>query len=181
MKRSSAFLSSLTHSAARIRASKLDESHLEDSYCNENTCSIRHSPLRGYLSILSKVTNDLEPFRRRSSSVQTLPVVERRRRSGARVKKSVSFSSDTSFEEKRLPYRRVAAVHEVKVYHKGVLQGIYYFRSFLSDSFASETEPQTQLVNFALFLVPARFEHRSCFLWRSVKKNMHERIYRRTE
>ncbi|KAK9295560.1 hypothetical protein QLX08_010156 [Tetragonisca angustula] len=122
LKRSSAFLSSLTHSAARIRASKLDESHLEDSYCNENTCSIRHSPLRGYLSILSKVTNDLEPFRRRSSSVQTLPVVERRRRSGARVKKSVSFSSDTSFEEKRLPYRRVAAVHEVKVYHKGVLQ-----------------------------------------------------------
>ncbi|XP_043510582.1 uncharacterized protein LOC122528966 [Frieseomelitta varia] len=122
LKRSSAFLSSLTHSAARIRASKLDESRSEDSYCNENTCSIRHSPLRGYLSILSRVTNDLEPFRRaRSSSVQTLPV-ERRRRSGARVKKSVSFSSDTSFEEKRLPYRRVAAVHEVKVYHKGVLQ-----------------------------------------------------------
>ncbi|KOX78445.1 Ankyrin repeat domain-containing protein 33B, partial [Melipona quadrifasciata] len=121
LKKSSAFLSSLTHSAARIRASKLDESHSEDSYCNENTCSIRHSPLRGYLSILSRVTNDLEPFRRRSSSVQTLPV-ERRRRSNARVKKSVSFSSDTSFEEKRLPYRRVAAVHEVTVYHKGVLQ-----------------------------------------------------------
>ncbi|OAD59603.1 Ankyrin repeat domain-containing protein 33B [Eufriesea mexicana] len=39
----------------------------------------------------------------------------------ASVKKSVSFSSDTSFEEKRAPYRR-AAVHEVKAYHKGVLQ-----------------------------------------------------------
>ncbi|KAG8038107.1 hypothetical protein G9C98_006432 [Cotesia typhae] len=39
------------------------------------------------------------------------------------VKKSVSFSSDTSFVAKRLRTRK-PAVHEAKVYHKGVLRDI---------------------------------------------------------
>ncbi|XP_044589049.1 uncharacterized protein LOC123268194 isoform X1 [Cotesia glomerata] len=39
------------------------------------------------------------------------------------VKKSVSFSSDTSFVAKRLPTRK-PAVHEAKVYHKGVLRDV---------------------------------------------------------
>ncbi|XP_057334753.1 uncharacterized protein LOC130673657 isoform X2 [Microplitis mediator] len=42
------------------------------------------------------------------------------------VKKSVSFSSDTSFVAKRLPARK-PAVHEAKVYHKGVLRDIKNF------------------------------------------------------
>lgn len=39
------------------------------------------------------------------------------------VKKSVSFSSDTSFQEKKSLFSSKTHVHEAKVYHKGVLQG----------------------------------------------------------
>ncbi|KOC61508.1 Ankyrin repeat domain-containing protein 33B, partial [Habropoda laboriosa] len=93
LKRSSAFLASLAHSTNRIREKRANDNDRTES----GPSSLRRSP-----------------------SVQTLPI-ERKQKSGARVKKSVSFSSDTSFEEKRAPYRKVA-VHEVKVYRKGVLQ-----------------------------------------------------------
>ncbi|CAK9829434.1 Ankyrin repeat domain-containing protein 33B [Anthophora retusa] len=121
LKRSSAFLASLTHSANRIREKRVNGQKQGESSTNDYRTESKFNPstFRGYFSILSSVNNDLEPLRR-SPSVQTLPA-ERKQKSGARVKKSVSFSSDTSFEEKRAPFRR-AAVHEVKVYHKGVLQ-----------------------------------------------------------
>lgn len=125
-KRSSTFLSNLAHSANKFRERKLSGNYPEErtlcpnNHCTEKSCSAKHPTLRGYFSILSRVANDLDPFEH-SSGVQTLPV-ERRKKGGARVKKSVSFSSDTSFEEKREPYKR-AAIHEAKVYHKGVLQG----------------------------------------------------------
>ncbi|XP_068984163.1 uncharacterized protein [Bombus flavifrons] len=124
-KRSSTFLSNLAHSANKFRERKLSGNYPEErtlcpnNHCTEKSCSAKHPTLRGYFSILSRVANDLDPFEH-SSGVQTLPV-ERRKKGGARVKKSVSFSSDTSFEEKREPYKR-AAIHEAKVYHKGVLQ-----------------------------------------------------------
>ncbi|XP_006608015.2 uncharacterized protein LOC102681836 [Apis dorsata] len=110
LKKSSAFLSNFTHPANKIRERKLSK---QNNCCNEAS-SARYPSLRGYLSLLN---NDLDPFQR-APTVQTL-LVERRKTNG--VKKSVSFSSDTSFEEKRAPYKR-AAVHEAKVYHKGVLQ-----------------------------------------------------------
>lgn len=109
--------------------------------------------------------------------------MERRKKGGARVKKSVSFSSDTSFEEKREPYKR-AAIHEAKVYHKGVLQGTrlslpslrpihFIFLEFVC------IRP-VRLSDFPIFsryvqsskLV--RRNHR-CFLWEFVKKNAHTR------
>ncbi|XP_012279309.1 uncharacterized protein LOC105699126 isoform X2 [Orussus abietinus] len=56
----------------------------------------------------------------RSSSLRAVPT-SWKKRADQQVKKSVSFSSDTSFEEKRPP-RKKTAVHEAKVYHRGVLQ-----------------------------------------------------------
>lgn len=122
LKKSSAFLSNFTHPANKIRERKLSK---QNNCCNEAS-SARYPSLRGYLSLLN---NDLDPFQR-APTVQTL-LVERRKTNG--VKKSVSFSSDTSFEEKRAPYKR-AAVHEAKVYHKGVLQGMRFFPLPLSIS-----------------------------------------------
>ncbi|XP_017887930.1 ankyrin repeat domain-containing protein 33B-like [Ceratina calcarata] len=116
LKKSSAFLSSLAH-PNKIRERKLNDGCTRgilsaNDYCARRTCST----LKDYIAALS---GDFDPLLRRSPSAQTLSV-ERQERTGARVKKSVSFSSDTSFE-KRASYGR-AAVHEVKVYHKGVLQ-----------------------------------------------------------
>ncbi|XP_043248303.1 uncharacterized protein LOC122395065 isoform X1 [Colletes gigas] len=126
LKRSSAFLANLTHSASRIaNGSSKQEKPCSNAY--RSGASPKYSTLKGYFSILSSVPSDQQPPLRRSPSFQTLPV-ERKKKSPARVKKSVSFSSDTSFEEKRLPFKRTA-VHDVKVYHKGVLQD----RSALDD------------------------------------------------
>lgn len=126
LKKSSGFLTSLAQSAGRISVrSNADNSSksLKPPYPNgyhvESRTSPKNSTLRGYLSILTSTAVELGPLRR-SPSVQTLPV-ERKKKSNVRVKKSVSFSSDTSFEEKRASYRR-PPVHEVKVYRKGVLQ-----------------------------------------------------------
>ncbi|CAL7933495.1 unnamed protein product [Xylocopa violacea] len=125
LKRSSAFLASLAHSAHKIRektsnhsCSKERRSLICANDCCEDSCSTKCPTLKEYFSIL---INDFDPLHR-SPSVETLQI-ERKKRSGARVKKSVSFSSDTSFEVKRAPYRK-AAVHEAKVYHKGVLQDL---------------------------------------------------------
>lgn len=113
LKKSSAFLSNF----AQLPGGKIRDRKLNDSKRNNCCGEAKYPCLKGYLSLLD---NGLDPFQR-APTVQTL-LVERRRTSG--VKKSVSFSSDTSFEEKRAPYKR-AAVHEVKVYHKGVLQGMH--------------------------------------------------------
>lgn len=128
LKKSSAFLANLTHSASRITekgthdgSARLRKS-CSDVYDVENDVPNRYATLKGYFSILSSATSASQPLRR-SPSVHTLPI-ERKKKSGGRVKKSVSFSSDTSFEEKRAPYK-TAAVHEVKVYHQGVLQGTH--------------------------------------------------------
>lgn len=186
-KRSSTFLSNLAHSANKFRERKLSGSYPEErslcpnNHCTEKSCSAKHPTLRGYFSILSRVANDLDPFEH-SSGVQTLPV-ERRKKGGARVKKSVSFSSDTSFEEKREPYKR-AAIHEAKVYHKGVLQGTRLslpslrLIRFISLEFVC-IRP-VRLSDFPIFnryvqcskLVRRNYR---CFLWEFVKKNAHTR------
>ncbi|XP_076170960.1 uncharacterized protein LOC143148473 isoform X2 [Ptiloglossa arizonensis] len=113
LKRSSAFLANLAHSASKTTEKRPND---DSSKRTPTNAAAKPSTIKGYFSIL---TGDRQPLRR-SPSFQTLPV-ERRKKNVARVKKSVSFSSDTSFEEKRAPYRRTA-VHEVKVYRKGVLQ-----------------------------------------------------------
>lgn len=108
LKKSSAFLSNFAHPASKIRERKLNDPG------EGSESSSRYPSFKGYISLLN---NHLDPFQRAGSPTTLL--AERRKTNG--VKKSVSFSSDTSFEEKRAPYKR-AAVHEVKVYHKGVLQ-----------------------------------------------------------
>ncbi|XP_076649801.1 uncharacterized protein LOC143357295 [Halictus rubicundus] len=130
LKRSSGLLANLTHSVSRIAewGAKDDSSKQgkADSrvYRSETTGgSSKYSTLKGYFSILSNVTGDHRSNRQplgRSPSCQTL-LIERKKKTGSRVKKSVSFSSDTSFQERRAPFSRTA-VHEAKVYHKGVLQ-----------------------------------------------------------
>lgn len=119
LKRSSAFLANIAQTACRVREKKTSDNRAKSS------------TLRGYLTILNNVTNEFQPLSR-SPSVQTLPVERKKKKNVVRVKKSVSFSSDTSFEEKRAPYRRAAAVHEVKAYHKGVLQGMPFPSLFSS-------------------------------------------------
>lgn len=132
-KRSSGLFANLTHSVSRIAEwGSKDESSKQGKagcsshlYRSENTAgsSSKYSTLKGYFSLLSSVTGDHRSSRQplgRSPSCQTL-LIERNKKTGGRVKKSVSFSSDTSFQEKRTPFCK-AAVHEAKVYHKGVLQ-----------------------------------------------------------
>ncbi|KMQ90900.1 ankyrin repeat domain-containing protein 33b [Lasius niger] len=128
LKKSSAFLTSLTHypsSKLAERNSPDDESakflRPSNGYELRGSSSSRYSGLKGYFSILTNGDGDSTQVRvlRQSPSVQTLSTSWKKK--GVGVKKSVSFSSDTSFEEKRAPYRK-AAVHEVKIYRKGVLQ-----------------------------------------------------------
>ncbi|XP_076248863.1 uncharacterized protein LOC143188468 [Calliopsis andreniformis] len=123
LKKSSSFLANLTHSACKITerrstdtSSKLGKDYA-DAYLAGVGASSRYSILKDYFSVSDDDSENNHLLR--SPSVQTLPI-ERKKKS-SRVKKSVSFSSDTSFEEKRAPYRNIA-VHEVKVYCKGVLQ-----------------------------------------------------------
>lgn len=125
LKRSSAFLTSLAHhpSSKLAERNSLDDKSTKflrptDSYELHGSSSSRYSGLKEYFSTL---TNDDAQVRvlRQSPSVQTLSTSWKKK--GVGVKKSVSFSSDTSFEEKRAPYRKTA-VHEAKIYRKGVLQ-----------------------------------------------------------
>ncbi|XP_053970799.1 uncharacterized protein LOC128872294 [Hylaeus volcanicus] len=139
LKRSSAFFANLTHSANRIVEARANngskqEKSCSDGYRSGTGTSAKHSTFKGYFSILSNVSGEHQSLRR-SPSIQTLPV-ERKKKNSARVKKSVSFSSDTSFEEKRAPYRR-PAVHDVKVYCKGVLQD----RSVLENTIVVKVPP----------------------------------------
>lgn len=138
LKKSSAFLSNFTHPADKIRKSNNSDGRKQSNRCGESS-SARYPSFKGYLSLLN---DHLDPFQR-APTVQTL-LVERRKTNG--VKKSVSFSSDTSFEEKRAPYKR-AAVHEVKVYHKGVLQGMRFFPSLSFPFILSSPEVKLRSIN----------------------------------
>ncbi|XP_020282137.1 uncharacterized protein LOC109853946 isoform X2 [Pseudomyrmex gracilis] len=106
LKRSSAFLANLTH-------------HPSAKLADCASSSSKHSGLKGYFSILTNGEDAHSQRLQQSSSVQTLSSSWKKKDVG--VKKSVSFSSDTSFEEKRTPHRK-SAVHEAKIYRKGVLQ-----------------------------------------------------------
>lgn len=125
LKRSSAFLASLAHhpsSKLAERNSSDDElaKFLRPSVGYElRGSSSRYTDIKGYFSILTNGDDARLCALRPSPSAQTLSTGLKK---GVGVKKSVSFSSDTSFEEKRAPYRK-PAVHEAKVYRKGVLQG----------------------------------------------------------
>lgn len=133
LKRSSAFLASLAHPSGKHLAGRNSRVVVDDDakylgpstgYALSRTTSSRCVGLRGYFSILSSSSGDPDAQLRalhRSPSVQTLSTGGWKKK-GVGVKKSVSFSSDTSFEEKRAPYRK-PAVHEAKIYRKGVLQG----------------------------------------------------------
>lgn len=130
LKRSSAFLASLTHPSSKQLAERNspddDASKFlrpsNNGYRLARTSSSRYTSLKGYFSILSSGNSNAElRALQRSPSVQTLSTSWKKGAVG--VKKSVSFSSDTSFEEKRAPYRKQSAVHEAKIYRKGVLQG----------------------------------------------------------
>lgn len=131
LKRSSAFLASLAHhhSSSKLAERNSPNDELAKFLRPSGGYEFRGSPskLKGYFSIL---TNDSEArlcALRPSPSAQTLSTSLKKKSVG--VKKSVSFSSDTSFEEKRAPYRK-SAVHEVKVYRKGVLQGKFCITTF---------------------------------------------------
>ncbi|XP_011702631.1 PREDICTED: uncharacterized protein LOC105458784 isoform X2 [Wasmannia auropunctata] len=131
LKRSSAFLASLAHhhpsSGLAERSSPDDELARFLGPSNglyeprHGSTSSRYAGLRGYFSILTNGDDEARGLcaLRPSPSVQTLSTSLKKK--GVGVKKSVSFSSDTSFEEKRAPYRK-PAVHEARVYRKGVLQ-----------------------------------------------------------
>lgn len=131
LKRSSAFLASLAH---HHPSSKLAERNSPDDELSKflkpsdgyelHGSSSRYTGLKGYFSILTNGNDAGLCALRPSPSVQTLSTSLKKKSVG--VKKSVSFSSDTSFEEKRAPYRK-PAVHEVKIYRKGVLQGEHYY------------------------------------------------------
>jgi len=127
LKRSSAFLTSLAHhpSSKLAERNSLDDKSTKflrptDSYELHGSSSSRYSGLKEYFSTLTNGDAAQVRVLRQSPSVQTLSTSWKKK--GVGVKKSVSFSSDTSFEEKRAPYRKTA-VHEAKVYRKGVLQG----------------------------------------------------------
>lgn len=158
LKKSSAFLSNF----AQLPGGKIRDRKLNDSKRNNCCGEAKYPCLKGYLSLLD---NGLDPFQR-APTVQTL-LVERRRTSG--VKKSVSFSSDTSFEEKRAPYKR-AAVHEVKVYHKGVLQGMHAPLPSLSIRFTRSVTYRFR-IQFLDFSAGRSLRSR-CFLWKFIKRNI---------
>ncbi|KAI4499569.1 hypothetical protein M0802_005465 [Mischocyttarus mexicanus] len=138
LKRSSAFLASLTQASLRS-AEKRDNVVEDSSWFPEslrlNGCrSSRYSTLKGYFSNTNS-ENELRPVLGKSSGSTSW-----KKNVGVNVKKSVSFSSDTSFEEKRAPYRK-PTVHEVKVYHKGVLQD----RATREDNFKTKVPPSWEI------------------------------------
>lgn len=189
LKRSSALLANFTHSVSRIADRGKNDSSKQGKagsylYRSETTgAPSKYSTFKGYLSLLSNVTGDhrRQPLRR-SPSCQTLPI--ERKKSGARVKKSVSFSSDTSFQERRGTLGK-SAVHEVKVYHKGVLQGTYasFIRSNLERivkcrvdcaaraRYRSSKNMVSQFHSCSRAMLGlARRSSRHCFLWKSFKR-----------
>ncbi|XP_014598414.1 PREDICTED: uncharacterized protein LOC106783919 [Polistes canadensis] len=142
LKRSSAFLASLTQ--AGLRSAEKRDNVVEDSSWFPESLrlngyrSSRYSTLKGYFSNTNS-ENELRPVLGKSSGSQILST-SWKKNVGVNVKKSVSFSSDTSFEEKRAPYRK-PTVHEVKVYHKGVLQD----RATREDNFKVKVPPSWEI------------------------------------
>ncbi|KAL6442253.1 hypothetical protein ACFW04_002489 [Cataglyphis niger] len=122
LKRSSAFLTSLAHhpsSKLVAERNSPDDESIKFLRPSDRYELLGSSGLKGYFSILTNGNAAQARVLRQSPSVQTLSTSWKKK--GVGVKKSVSFSSDTSFEEKRAPYRK-PAVHEAKIYRKGVLQ-----------------------------------------------------------
>ncbi|XP_015176015.1 PREDICTED: uncharacterized protein LOC107066170 isoform X3 [Polistes dominula] len=142
LKKSSAFLASLTQ--ASLRSAEKRDNIVEDSSWFPESLrlngyrSSRYSTLKGYFTNTNS-ENELRPVLGKSSSSQILST-SWKKNAGVNVKKSVSFSSDTSFEEKRAPYRK-PTVHEVKVYHKGVLQD----RATREDNFKAKVPPSWEI------------------------------------
>jgi len=133
LKRSSAFLASLAH---HHPSSKLVERNSPDDELAKflrPSDELHGSSSSRYIGLKEYFSSDEDAglcVLRPSPSVQTLSTSFKKK--GVGVKKSVSFSSDTSFEEKRAPYRK-PTVHEAKVYRKGVLQGEFCVMTFDSD------------------------------------------------
>ncbi|KAG7211211.1 hypothetical protein KM043_010529 [Ampulex compressa] len=122
LKRSSAFLTNLAHSASRsVRKKRLEPPSpgipASFAYSDASHRLLEVSSPTGYPGPLDAIRN-LDFLE--AGSVRSLPTGWKKRRDVS-IKKSVSFSSDTSFEAKRASYPK-SAVHEVKVYRKGVLQ-----------------------------------------------------------
>ncbi|XP_043286638.1 uncharacterized protein [Venturia canescens] len=119
LRKSSAFLASLTHSSAKKcndrKGSSLEASEKEKP---------RFSLLKRNAQLVASLRDEDPHGLRRSPSCQNLSNTGKKKSSNRGVKKSVSFSSDTSFEEKRAPFCRKTAVHEAKVYRKGVLRDL---------------------------------------------------------
>lgn len=128
LRKSSAFLASLTNSGVKK--------------CNDHKGSLLEASDKDKprFSLLKRNAQLVASFRdedlhglRRSPSCQNLSNSGKKKNSTrVGVKKSVSFSSDTSFEEKRTPFRKTA-VHEAKVYKKGVLRGTFFTLSFCNN------------------------------------------------
>lgn len=129
LKRSSAFLASLAHHHPSSKLAERNSDELTKFLRPSDGYEFRgsSSKLKGYFSSLTNVDDARLCSLRPSPTAQTLSTSLKKK--GVGVKKSVSFSSDTSFEEKRAPYRK-SAVHEVKVYRKGVLQGRFSIMAF---------------------------------------------------
>ncbi|XP_025156093.1 uncharacterized protein LOC105186920 isoform X2 [Harpegnathos saltator] len=127
LKRSSAFLASLAHPSSKRLAERNSPDSDDDAarflrpsdngYQLARASSSKHTGLKSYLSILSSGDSNAKLCAlQRSPSVRTLSTSWKKGAVG--VKKSVSFSSDTSFQEKRAPYRKQSAVHEAMIYRK---------------------------------------------------------------
>lgn len=135
LKKSSAFLTSLAHypSSKHVERNSPDaesaNKFLRPSNSYELPRGSSYSGLKGYFSILTNGDGTQVRVLRQSPSVQTLSTSWKKK--GIGVKKSVSFSSDTSFEEKRASYRK-STVHEAKIYRKGVLQGKLQHDEFMN-------------------------------------------------
>ena len=121
IKRSSSFLANLTSgksSSNRKYATELQNGATLQSAKVQNSTGFRED--EKHLSSALKRYSFSLPTRRNSPSTRSLSK-ELIKTSGS-TKKSVSFRSDTAFEEKKSNYQRTA-IHEAKVYKKGVLQG----------------------------------------------------------
>ena len=142
LRKSSAFLASLTHSSKNINERKTN-GILKDNEADWNGSSSRReeksrfSLLRRNAPFVTRHSDECTSSLRRSPSCQNLNNSAKKKNGVGRVgvKKSVSFSSDTSFEEKRAPFRKTAAP-ESKIYRKGVLRGsLQYLKDTLHINF----------------------------------------------
>lgn len=130
LRKSSALLASFAQSAARLSDMRINAEDrgkslrkVTNSKYSQDRIVIKNSNLREFFDYLKDEDDTRFLSLRPSLSLQTFPTTwrkEKHKRTG--IKKSVSFSSDTSFEEKRKSLKKIS-IHDAKVYHKGVLEG----------------------------------------------------------